>query len=113
MKNPKPQATSDRTTAFAQGVASGDIVAGPDVRAAGNRHLEDLQLGHARGLHWDLAAANRAIGYFEDVLCLNGGVYEGKAFEVLDWQAFVIGSLFGWKTQDGFRRFRVAYVETA
>jgi phage terminase large subunit-like protein len=112
-KKQKPAATSDRTTAYAQGVASGEIVAGPDVRAAGERHLRDQENGAARGLYWDLDAANRAIGYFEDVLCLNGGQFEGKAFVVLDWQAFVIGSLFGWKGSDGFRRFRVAYVETA
>lgn len=68
--------------------------------------------GPTRGLHWNLETAQRAIGYFEEVLCLNGGQYEGKAFKVLGWQAFVIGSLFGWKAADGYRRFRVAYVET-
>ena len=30
-----------------------------------------------------------------------------------DWQAFIIGSLFGWKGADGYRRFRTAYIETA
>jgi hypothetical protein len=29
------------------------------------------------------------------------------------WQAFVVGSLFGWKRADGTRRFRTAYVEVA
>jgi phage terminase large subunit-like protein len=83
------------------------------VRAACRRHLDDLEKGPARGLVWDLASAQRVIGYFEDVLCLNGGRFEGKPFDVLAWQAFVLGSLFGWKTQDGLRRFRVAYIETA
>src|SRR3546814_20800946 len=69
--------------------------------------------GPGRGLVWTLEAAQRAIGYFEDVLCLNGGRFEGKPFEVLPWQAFVLGSLFGWLTSEGLRRFRVAYVETA
>lgn len=27
------------------------------------------------------------------------------------WQAFIVGSLFGWLAPDGFRRFRTAYVE--
>ncbi|OBX35655.1 phage terminase [Halomonas elongata] len=64
-------------------------------------------------LHWDLEAANHAIGFFEDILRLNGGQYEGQPFEVLPWQAFIVGSLFGWMGPDGWRRFRVAYVETA
>lgn len=109
----QPTNSSDRVTAYAQSVVDRKTPAGPDVRAAGARHLLDLVEGPKRGLVWDLAAANRAIEYFEEVLCLNGGEYEGKPFDVLEWQAFVIGSLFGWKGADGYRRFRVAYVETA
>lgn len=111
-KTPPPN-TSDRATEFAQSVVSGGLIAGPHVRAACARHLKDLIEGPKRGLTWNLALAQRAIGYFEEVLCLNGGQYEGKAFKVLGWQAFVIGSLFGWMGSDGFRRFRVSYVETA
>ncbi|AEK63192.1 terminase large subunit [Collimonas fungivorans] len=104
---------SDRATEYARSVIAAQIVAGPDIRAACQRHLNDLAQGSKRGLCWDLEAAQHAIGFFEDVLCLNGGQFEGKPFEVLPWQAFVIGCLFGWKGADGFRRFRVAYVETA
>ena len=68
--------------------------------------------GHERGLAFDKRSAQRAIGFFKDVLRLNGGEFEGHEFELLDWQQFIIGSLFGWKSEDGFRRFRVAYVET-
>ncbi|WP_228529898.1 terminase large subunit [Diaphorobacter caeni] len=57
--------------------------------------------------------ANKAIRFFELVLKLNGGDFEGKPFLLLPWQKFVVGSLFGWKGADGYRRFRVAYVETA
>ncbi|RAH37419.1 terminase large subunit [Halomonas sp. SL1] len=110
---PKSTACDDRATAYAQAVADGELIAGPQVRAACARHLRDLEEGEARGLHWDLDAANHAIGFFEDVLRLNGGRFEGQPFEVLPWQAFIVGSLFGWKGEDGFRRFRVAYVETA
>jgi phage terminase large subunit-like protein len=112
-KKQKQPVISDRCTAFATAVAAGELVAGPIVRDACNRHIKDLLEGPARGLVWDIEAANRAIGYFEDVLCLNGGKFEGKPFELLGWQDFVIGSLFGWKGPDGLRRFRVAYIETA
>jgi phage terminase large subunit-like protein len=69
--------------------------------------------GAARGLVFDKKAAQRAIGFYRDVLRLNGGEFEGQPFELLDWQQFVIGSVYGWKGADGYRRFRVVYVETA
>lgn len=113
MKKKKPQtSTSDPTTAYAQAVVARTIVAGPHVRDACARHLRDLVDGPSRGLVWDLDAAGRALGYFREVLCLNGGQFEGKPFQVFDWEAFILGSVFGWKSADGFRRFRVAYVET-
>lgn len=104
--------TSDRVRAFADDVLAGRIIAGPDIRNACRRHLRDLEHGPARGLVWEQDRADRAIGFFEDVLCLNGGEYEGMPFLLAPWQAFVVGSLFGWMTDDGFRRFRLAYIET-
>ncbi|WP_232539974.1 terminase large subunit [Azohydromonas aeria] len=83
------------------------------MRAACARHLRDLECGPARGLKWDSDAANKALRFFEKVLKLNGGDFEGKPFVLLPWQQFVIGSLHGWKGADGWRRFRVAYIETA
>jgi phage terminase large subunit-like protein len=115
MSKKKQQTSSsapDRVTAYALDVTAGLIVAGPDIRAACKRHLNDLEQGPARGLTWDLDAAQRAIEFFEEVLRLNGGKFEGKPFLLLGWQAFIVGSLFGWMGADGLRRFRVAYVET-
>jgi phage terminase large subunit-like protein len=94
-------------------VIGGKTIAGPHVRAACQRHLNDLVDGHLRGLVFDKKAALRAISYYRDVLRLNGGEFEGLPFDLLDWQQFIVGSLFGWKGADGYRRFRVAYVETA
>ena len=45
------------------------------------------------------------------MLRLNGGEHEGKPFILHESQEFIVGSLFGWKGPDGFRRFRVAFVE--
>lgn len=113
-KSRSPKSTLlDRVTAFARDVQAGAIVAGPDVRNAAQRHLDDLVHGPSRGLFWDADSASRAIGFCEDVLCLNGGEYEGTPFLLSPWQTFIIGSIFGWKTADGFRRFRTVYIETA
>lgn len=113
-KPPKSTSIEDRTTQYALDVESGKLIAGPHVRAECRRHLDDLKLGPERGLVWDLEKANSAIGFFHDVLRLNGGEYEGQPFTLLGWQAFVVGRLFGWvRADDGTRRFRVLYVETA
>ena len=56
----------------------------------------------------------RAIGFFRDVLRLNGGEFEGLPYILLDWQMFIVGSLFGWLLAvDETRRFRTAYIETS
>lgn len=83
------------------------IVAGPLVRLACERHLRDLKEGPARGLKWDWPAAKRVIDFFAEVLRLD----KGKPFILEPSQVFIVGSLFGWKLADGYRRFRVAYVE--
>lgn len=72
----------------------------------------DLEEGPKRGLTWDLDAANKAIRFYRTVLKLNGGEFEGLPFELLPWQKFIVGSIFGWKSSDGYRRFRVVYVES-
>lgn len=103
----------DRTRAYAEGVVSGKILAGRLVRLACQRHIDDLENGKARGLRWDQEAADHVIGFIESCLRLTGGEHEGRPFRLSPWQVFIVGSLFGWKGRDGYRRFRRAYVEIA
>jgi phage terminase large subunit-like protein len=110
-KIPPTGTSTDRTTAYANAVVSGEIVAGPHVRNACRRHLKDLEDGHLRGLSFDRDAADKAFGFFEEVLRLSEGQFEGQPFELQSSQAFIVGSLFGWKLENGRRRFRRAYVE--
>lgn len=111
---------ADPVTDYAQRVVDGAIVAGPHVRAACARHLRDLEEGEARGLQWDLQSAQRAIGYFRHVLTVEVERFDQDAgavvsqvvgFELEPSQAFIIGSLYGWKNSKGLRRFRRAYIE--
>jgi len=105
--------SADPVSEYAREVVAGTRIAGPHVRHQCARHLADVDGGAKRGLVWDVAAALKAIGFYRDVLKLNGGDFEGNPFELLPWQRFVVGSIFGWKRDDGYRRFRVVYVETA
>lgn len=88
---------------------AGEIIAGPHVRNACRRHLDDLK--RTDGIRFDVEAADHAFGFFEDVLKLSEGQFEGQPFRLEGSQAFIIGSVFGWKRADGTRRFRRAYIE--
>jgi phage terminase large subunit-like protein len=102
----------DRVSAYAARVLSGEVIAGPHVRAACKRHFHDLKTAKARGLVFDYDAAERVFRFFETVLRLSEGQFEGAPFKLHESQAFILGSIFGWKrTRDGFRRFRRAYIE--
>lgn len=110
----KAQTTSslvDRTKQYALDVVSGKVIAGPHVRNSCKRHLLDLEKAHERGFYFDLNSAQYAFDFFENILRLSEGQFEGKPFNLHPSQAFIIGSLFGWKRQDGRRRFRRAYIE--
>jgi phage terminase large subunit-like protein len=107
-KKKKTRSSINRATAYAEAVVSGAIIAGPHVRNACRRHLDDLKRGD---LVFDVVAADRALAFFETKLRLSEGQFDGKPFRADPSQAFIIGSLFGWKKTDGFRRFRRAYIE--
>lgn len=110
-KTPPTSSSTDRVKAYADAVVAGKIVAGPHVRNACRRHLEDLKKGSGRGLYFDHEAAEKAFRFFEKVLKLSEGQFEGKAFQLHPSQAFIVGSLFGWKRADGTRRFRRSFIE--
>lgn len=104
--------STDPATAYAKDVVAGRIVAGPHVRAAAHRHLDDLAWGPDRGLLWDVDAADRFYRFCSTVLRLSEGQFDGTPFELEPSQKFICGSLFGWKwRKSGKRRFRRAYIE--
>lgn len=122
------KAPVDPVTAYARAVVARKITAGPHVRNACRRHLDDLKRGPRRGLTWNQPTvgereeaardgypvegpADRVFGYFADVLQLAGGQFEGRPFELEPSQAFIVGSILGWRRKDGSRRFRRAYLE--
>lgn len=105
---------ADPVTAYAEKVCSGDIVAGPWVNLACERHLSDLEKLKPQGYKWSVDLAKRYIEFFHEVLVLPEGDDpngDPLPFILEPWQQFIIGSLFGWLAPDGYRRYRTAYVE--
>lgn len=119
-KTRSTSSSTDPVTAYAKRVVSKKVIAGPHVRAACRRHLNDLKNGHKRGLTWHPAEVERVIRYFETVLTIEREVWDEEEGETVsevapfileESQAFIVGSLFGWKNRNGHRRFRRAYIE--
>lgn len=101
----------DPVTRYAVDVLDGEIVAGPHVRNACRRHLDDLRTGGDRGLVFDLDALDRVLDFFPRILRLSEGQFEGRPFDLDPSQAFIVGSIFAWKKANGRRRFRRAFIE--
>ena len=104
----------DPTTDYARAVVAGEIRAGRLVRLACQRHLDDLEHGHERGLYFDLRAARRIFRFFERKLRYPDGEHAGERFHLEPFQKFILGSAFGWMKRTGpriHRRFRTVFVE--
>lgn len=109
-----------RVGAYAQAVLDGTVVAGELVRLACQRHLDDLARDD---LAWDPVRAGRGILWFPTLLRHYKGRWgaqpgirsEGLPFELDDWEAFIVGSAFGWTRRhddgDVVRRYRTVYIE--
>jgi phage terminase large subunit-like protein len=99
-------------TDYAKRVVSGEIPSGELAILACERHLKDLKTAAMSGFFFDENAANHVIEFFS-YLRLWEGEWKGCVFELQPWQKFIVGSLFGWKRGDGFRRFRTGYIEVS
>lgn len=64
------------------------------------------------GRYWfNEAAADAAVNFFPQYVCLTSGEWAGQPFHLEDWQANdIVRPLFGWMRQDGTRRFRRCFV---
>jgi len=106
----------DVASQYAYAVTADEVVAGPGIRGACERHLKDLEnQGTDRFPYvWDANAADRVQGFFENHLRLSIGETEGQTFKLLPWQKFYLRSIFAWKhNETGYRRFRSVYLETS
>lgn len=93
-------------------VQSGKIPACKWVKLAIQRHLNDLKASKKKRIYFDEEAADRVIEFFS-LLKHYKGKYKGENFHLLPWQAFFIAMLFGWKKDNGLRRFTYAYLKVS
>lgn len=62
-------------------------------------------------MYFDEAKAQRAVDFFPTHLKHTDGRWAGKRFELSPWQIEHTRQLFGWRRDDGTRRYRTAYIE--
>lgn len=97
---------------YCQNIISGKVQACSYVKLACERHVRDLKTGKKRGLYFDEVAADRAIGFIENLRHIKGKwASERRKITLEPWQKFIVSSVFGWKREGGIRRFGYAYVE--
>ena len=94
---------------YIQEVLDGTIITNQWIKAACQRHLDDLETGEKRGLYFDQEEGQRFVAFFERFLHHSKGKWAGDPFILLPWQQFMISSLYGWKRSDGSRRFRTLF----
>lgn len=109
----RPPTKTDPVGAYAWDVLNGRIVACRYVRLACARHFRDIAEQSRRGITWRKDWALYAINFFSDYLHHGKGEWAGTPVRLGPWQAFIIGSVYGWMAKDGYRRFRTVYNEVA
>lgn len=110
MQTSSPQGLTDAATQYAHDVTTGRVIAGRLVRLACERHLRDLVEGPARGLRWRGDVADWTCSFFR-LFRHSKGEFAGKRLKLEPWQAFIVGSVYGWFREDGTRRFRKVFEE--
>lgn len=92
---------------YADAALSGKIVVGHKVRQACKRFMDDLERTGKDGYKWefDIERAQRPIDFIERFCKPSKGDYD--RMELLPWQQFVEGNLYGWvDKQSRLRRYR-------
>jgi len=98
---------------FVSDVEGGRIASNKLIKQAVKRHQKDVKASKTGLYRFDEAEAARVLDLFA-LFRHTKGEYAKQHFNLLPWQAFLIGSLYGWrKKSDGTRRYTRAYVEVA
>ena len=102
----------DKAAYYCREVINNNIPACWQVKAAVQRHLDDLQKQDNEDFkfYFDEESAERVLQFFK--FCKHSkGPTAGKPFVAEPWQAFIVSNIFGWKHKSsGLRRFRTALI---
>lgn len=97
---------------YAHDAVDGKIVVCKWVRLACQRYLNDLEHGKERGLWFDREAVEYRLAFYGECRHFEGE-WAGQVIKPEPWQQFIKAQIYGWKNEDGTRRFNLAYESVA
>lgn len=97
----------DRASQYALSVFKEEILVSDSVYDAATRHLNDMIT--LNGYYWDYKESNNVIQFGE----MLPNPSTGKPLKLDGFQDFILGSLVGWKTNEGNKRYRTANISMA
>ena len=87
-------------------VESGELLVPKTIIQLIERHKRDLE----KGLFiYDITEANRVVKFLE----LLPDLTTGKPTKLASFQKFIIGLMYGWRKEDGTRRFNEVFITMA
>lgn len=114
-KPPPPGKHAARAQWYAEQVVAGVVPAGPHVREACQKHLDELVKSEKKGFpyRFDAEAGAKVCRFIEHLKHTKGKWAAKSEFIVLEpWQCFLVVVGFGWlRKSDGLRRFSTFYWE--
>lgn len=103
----------DQVTEYAKAVVSGKILAPKKVIWACNRHLKDLEKSKNDKkfpYYWDIRESEKVIAFISSLKNPDNG----KQMKLVNFQAFAVGSVFGWlRKSDSHRKFKKMFISMA
>ena len=99
----------NRVYSFVQDVKDGTLPSNKWIKKAVARFEEDH---NRKDIYFDQSAAQKALNLI-GLLRHTKGAYKGQNFFLFDWQAFLIANIYGWKYQNGRRKYRKVYAQIA
>lgn len=93
---------------YIEKVLSGELIAPKKIIQACERHQKDIERSKSDAFpyYFDETQANKSIKFIELLPSTSG-----EKINMLGFQKFIIGSLYGWRTkEDNFRRFNRAFI---
>ena len=104
------------THKYAIEVVTGERVACKWEKLSCERHLRDLLRQNTEEFPYvfDYTRSNMIFNWFSQRCTHVKGIYSGQPIELVDFQKYDLGCLFGWVTVDkGYRRFNYSFEEIA
>lgn len=109
IKRVKSLSIKDKLLDYCQKVLNDEILSCKWVKLACKRFINDFENPK---IHFDEKVAQDVIDFFKLTPHVKGE-WAGQPIILELWQQFIIANIFGWKKQDGTRRFRTVYLECA